>query len=390
MVTIDIKQFAALIFDLDGVVTQTASLHARAWQQLFDELLREQAKRTGTAFVPFDPEADYRRYVDGKLRLDGILSFLAARRIDVPVGEPRDRPEQATAYGLASRKDRYFVELLAREGVQVFDSALALLREARGRGVRIAVASSSHHCAEILQAGGLAALFDARVDGHDLDGLGLRGKPAPDIFLEAAHRLGVAPAQAVVFEDAAAGIAAGRAGGFGLVIGVGRGEHAAALIESHADHVVADLGEVHLEGSRTPEARWEHFPHDADMGVRGYGSTMATAFEQAALALTAVVTDPAGIALRQSVSMACEAPSAELLLVDWLNAVVLRMATDDLVFGAFEVAISGTRLDGRALGEPIDIARHQPAVEVKGATLTALVVAEQPDGSWRAQCVVDV
>jgi beta-phosphoglucomutase family hydrolase len=390
MVTIDVKQFGAFIFDLDGVVTQTASLHARAWQRLFDEFLDERARQTGTEFVPFDPEADYRRYVDGKSRLDGILSFLAARRIDVPRGEPRDRPEQATAHRLASRKDHYFVELLAREGVQVFDSALVLLREARGRGVRIAVASSSHHCAEILQAGRLAQLFDARVDGHDIDRLALQGKPAPDIFLEAAKRLGVAPAQAVVFEDATAGIAAARAGGFGLTIGVGRGAHAAALIESHADHVVADLGEVHLEGSGIPEARWEHFPHDADIGVRGYGPTMAVAFEQAALALTAVVTDPAGITLRQSVSIACEAPSAELLLVDWLNAAVLRMATDDLVFGAFEVAISGTRLDGRALGEPIDVARHQPAVEVKGATLTELEVAEQPDGSWRAQCIVDV
>jgi alpha,alpha-trehalase len=390
MVTIDVKQFGAFIFDLDGVVTQTASLHARAWQRLFDEFLGQHSKQTGAAFVAFDPEADYRRYVDGKSRLDGILSFLAARGIGVPVGEPRDGPEQATAHGLASRKDRYFVELLAREGVQVFDSALALLREARGRGARIAVASSSHHCAEILEAGRLTALFDARVDGHDLDRLALRGKPAPDIFLEAARRLGVAPAQVVAFEDAAAGIAAGRAGGFGLVIGVGRGAHAAALIDSHADHVVADLSEVHLEGFRTPEARWEHFPHGADIGVRGYGPTMAAAFEQAALALTAVVTDPAGIAPRQSVSIACEAPSAELLLVDWLNALVLRMATDGLVFGAFEVTISGTRLDGRALGEPIDIARHQPAVEVKGATLTALEVAERPDGSWHAQCVVDV
>jgi beta-phosphoglucomutase family hydrolase len=390
MVTIDTKRFAAFIFDLDGVLTQTASLHARGWQQLFDEFLGERAKQTGAEFVPFDPEADYRRYVDGKARLDGILSFLAARGIDVPMGGPRDRPERATAHGLASRKDHYFVELLAREGVQVFDSALALLREARGRGVHNAVASSSHHCAEILQAGRLAELFDARVDGHDLDRLALHGKPAPDIFLEAARRLGVAPAQTVVFEDAAAGIAAGRAGGFGLVIGVGHGAHAAALIESRADHVVADLGEVHLEGSRLPDAWWEHFPHDADIGVRGYGPTMAVAFEQAALAMTAVVTDPAHIALRQSVDMACEAPSAELLLVDWLNAVVLRMATDGLVFGAFEVAISGTRLDGRALGEPIDIARHQPAVEVKGATLTALEVAEQPDGSWRAQCIVDV
>jgi beta-phosphoglucomutase family hydrolase len=390
MVTIDVRRYGALIFDLDGVVTQTATLHARAWQGLFDEFLSERARLTGTDFVPFDPEADYRRYVDGKSRLEGILSFLAARSIDVPVGERLDQPEHVTAHGLASRKDRYFVELLAREGVQVSGPALALLREARGRGVPIAVASSSHHCAEILEAGGVAELFDARVDGYDLDRLALRGKPAPDIFLEAAKRLGVAPAGAVVFEDAAAGVAAGRAGGFGLVIGVGRGAHAAALIESHADHVVADLGEVHLEGSRMPEARWEHFPHDADIGVRGCGPTMAGAFEQAALAMTAVITDPAHITLRQSVSIACEAPSAELLLVDWLNAVVLKMATDGLVFGAFEVTISGARLDGHAHGEPIDVARHQPAVEVKGATLTALEVTEQPDGSWRAQCVVDV
>jgi tRNA nucleotidyltransferase (CCA-adding enzyme) len=145
-----------------------------------------------------------------------------------------------------------------------------------------------------------------------------------------------------------------------------------------------------VANSRMPEARWEHFPHDADIGVRGYGPTMAAAFEQAAVALAAVITDPAHIALRQSVSIACQAPSPELLLVDWLNAVVLRMATDDLVFAAFEVAISGTRLEGRAIGEPIDIARHQPAVEVKGATLTALKVAQKPDGSWCAQCVVDV
>jgi beta-phosphoglucomutase family hydrolase len=390
MVTIDVKRFGAFIFELDGVVTQTAPLHARAWQRLFDEFLDQHSRQTGAAFVPFDPKADYRLYVDDKPRLDAILSFLAARDIDVPTGEWRGTPEKATAHGLASRKDRYFVELLAREGIQVFDSALALLRDARERGVRIAITSSSHHCAEILQAGGLAELFNARVDGNDLDRLGLRGKPAPDNFLEAAHRLGLAAAEAVVFEDAAAGTAAGRTGGLGLVIGVGHGAHTVTLMESHHDHVVADLSEVHLEGSHTPRARWEHFPHDADIGVRGYGPTMAIAFEQAALALTAVVTDPAHIALRQSVSMACEAPSAELLLVDWLNAVVLRMATDDLLFGAFEVAISGTRLDGRALGESINIARHEPAVEVKGATLTALKVAEEPDGSWRAQCVVDV
>lgn len=250
MITIDVERFGAFIFDLDGVVTHTASLHARAWQQLFDEFLGQQAKQTGAAFARFDPETDYRRYVDGKPRLDGILSFLAARHIDVPMGVPGDHPERPTAHGLANRKNHYFVELLEREGVQVFDSALALLRQARGRGVRVAVASSSHHCAEILKAGRLSELFDVRVDGHDLDCLGLRGKPAPDIFLEAADRLGVAPAKAVVFEDAAVGIAAGRAGGFGLVIGVGRGAHLVTLIESHADHVVADLSEVHLQGCR--------------------------------------------------------------------------------------------------------------------------------------------
>ena len=252
MVTIDVRQFGAFIFDLDGVLTQAASLHARAWQQLFDEFLSKLVRQTGAAFVPFDREADYRRYVDGKPRLDGILSFLGARGIDVPLGEPGDEPGRATAHGLANRKDHFFAELLSREGVQVFASALALLRQARRRGVRVAVASSSHHCVEILQAGHLAEFFDVRVDGNDLHRLGLRGKPAPDIFLEAAHRLPAALAQAVVFEDAAAGIAAGHAGGFGLMIGVGRGAHAATLFESHADHVVADLSEVQLQGSSRP------------------------------------------------------------------------------------------------------------------------------------------
>ena len=140
----------------------------------------------------------------------------------------------------------------------------------------------------------------------------------------------------------------------------------------------------------SPAARWEHFPHDADIGVRGFGPTLEAAFEQAALALTAVITDPTGVAPHQAIILTCEAPSLDLLLVDWLNALVLRMATDGLVFGAFEVKISGSRLQGRAVGEPVDVERHQPAVEVKGATLTALQLAREADGSWRAQCVVDV
>ncbi len=255
MVTIDVDRFEAFIFDLDGVITHTASIHARAWKQLFDEFLAQRAVESGIAFVPFDAEADYRRYVDGKARTGGVLGFLAARGIAIPMGTPGDQAEQGTVHGLANRKDRYFAELLARDGVQVFDAAPPLLRDARGRGVRIAVASSSHHCAEILRASGLTELFDARVDGQDLDRLGLSGKPAPDMFLEAARRLAAPPARAVVFEDATAGIAGARAGGFGLVIGVGHAAQAAALLASGAGQVVTDLSEVNLQSYRAPSPK---------------------------------------------------------------------------------------------------------------------------------------
>ena len=162
------------------------------------------AAQTGAAFVPFDLKNDYRRYVDGKPRIAGVASFLAARGITVSTGAPGDQAEQETAHELASRKDHYFAELLTHEGVDVSASAESLLHEARRRGMRTAVASSSHHCAEILRTAGLTALFDARVDGVDLDRLVLPGKPAPDIFLEAARRLNVVPPRAAVFEDAAA------------------------------------------------------------------------------------------------------------------------------------------------------------------------------------------
>jgi trehalose 6-phosphate phosphatase len=254
VVVIELATFEAFVFDLDGVITRTASVHARAWKQLFDEYLASRASRTGEPFVPFDLDADYREYVDGKPRRAGAQSFLASRGIAVPRGTPGDDVGQETVYALARRKDRYFLELVAREGVEVFDSAVALLREARARGVRTAVASSSRNCAAIVRAARLSSLFDVRVDGVDLERLGLAGKPAPDMFLEAARRLGVPPARAVVFEDATAGVEAGRAGGFGLVVGVGAAEHAAALRAGGAHAVVADLGEVQLEGRR-PDTR---------------------------------------------------------------------------------------------------------------------------------------
>lgn len=251
MVIIDVRRFDALIFDLDGVITQTASMHARAWKQLFDEFLARRATETGGAFVPFDLENDYRRYVDGKPRIAGVESFLAARGITVPAGPTGDQADRETVHGLAGRKDRYFAELLRHDGVQVSASAEPLLREARRRAMRIGIASSSHHCAEILHATGLTALFDARVDGIDLDRLRLAGKPAPDMFLEAARRLNAAPPRTVVFEDATAGTEAARAGDFGLVIGVGSAARAPELLKHGAGRVVANLGEVQLEGTAT-------------------------------------------------------------------------------------------------------------------------------------------
>jgi beta-phosphoglucomutase family hydrolase len=250
MVIIDVRRFEALIFDLDGVITQTASIHARAWKRLFDEFLSRRVNQTEGAFVPFDPENDYLRYVDGKPRTAGVTSFLAARGIAVPAGTAEDQAGRETAHGLASRKDQYFTELLTHEGVHVSPSAKPLLREARRRGMRTAVASSSHHCGEILHDAGLTELFDARVDGIDLDRLGLAGKPAPDMFLEAARRLGSSPQLTAVFEDATAGVEAANAGNFGFVIGVGSAARAPDLFKHGAVDVVDNLSEVRLEGTR--------------------------------------------------------------------------------------------------------------------------------------------
>jgi alpha,alpha-trehalase len=251
---IDLEKFETFIFDLDGVITRTAAVHARAWKRLFDEYLVSRAGRTGEPFVAFDLDADYHGFVDGKPRQAGVRSFLASRGIEVPRGTPGDDAEQETVHGLGKRKDRYFLELVARDGVEVFESAVAFLREARARGVRTAVASSSRNCAAILRVARLTTLFDVRVDGVDLDRFGLPGKPAPDMFLEAARRLGVLPARTVVFEDATAGVEAARAGGFGLVVGVGADEHASVLRAQGAHAVVSDLAEVQLEGRR-PAAR---------------------------------------------------------------------------------------------------------------------------------------
>jgi beta-phosphoglucomutase family hydrolase len=219
----------AVIFDLDGVVTRTARAHARAWKETFDPYLEALGQ------APFDPVADYRRYVDGKPRRDGVRSFLAARGI--PASEPR-------IARIAAKKDAMFREALRADGVEVFETSVALIGGLRSRGVKTAVVSASRHCAAVLDAAGIAELFDARVDGNDAARLKLDGKPAPDTFLRAAELLGVAPARAAVVEDSLAGVEAGRRGGFAVVIGVDRAQQATALRAHGATHVVRDLAEL--------------------------------------------------------------------------------------------------------------------------------------------------
>lgn len=240
----ELAAYDALLLDLDGVVTRTAAVHAAAWKDLLDAYLAERAAREGERFIPFDLDRDYRTYVDGKPRLDGLRSFLASRGVTLPDGHPDDPPGRETVAGLGNGKNERFLARLERHGVETYADAIALLRAARARGLRLAVVSSSRNCQAVLRAAGLEAAFDTRVDGVERARLNLPGKPAPDMFLEAARRLRVERRRAVVLEDAVAGVAAAKRGGFGLVVGVDRGGQAAALRASGADRVITDLREL--------------------------------------------------------------------------------------------------------------------------------------------------
>lgn len=234
----------ACLFDLDGVLTQTAKVHAAAWKQMFDVFLEERAEREGVPFAPFDAGREYEEFVDGKPRDAGVRDFLAARGIVLPEGSPDDPPSAETVNGLGTRKNALVLDLIARDGVEPYAGSVRYLHAARDAGLRRAVVSSSHNCREVLRAAGIEELLEARVDGHTAAVDGLRGKPAPDTFLAGARLLGVEPAQAVVFEDALAGVEAGRAGSFGHVVGVDRVGQRAALLRHGADVVVDDLGEL--------------------------------------------------------------------------------------------------------------------------------------------------
>ena len=234
----------ACLFDLDGVLTQTASVHARAWKEMFDDFLRDWAARHGQEFEPFDRPTDYDEYVDGKPRLDGVQSFLQSRGIDLPMGSPSDPPEAETIHALGTRKNDLVLELIRDVGVEPFEGSVRFVEAAREQGMRRAVVSSSTNCRDVLVAAGIEQLFEERIDGTVAEREGLAGKPAPDTFLAGARALGVEPAQAVVFEDALAGVEAGRAGNFAWVVGVNRSDQADALRARGADVVVDDLAEL--------------------------------------------------------------------------------------------------------------------------------------------------
>jgi beta-phosphoglucomutase family hydrolase len=234
----------ACLFDMDGVLTQTASVHAAAWKEMFDRFLRERAERTGEAFVAFDAVADYDRYVDGRPRSEGARAFLSARRIELPCGAPDDPPDADTIYGLGNRKNEIVLRMIEQHGVQAYEGSVRYVRAARDAGLARAVVSSSTNCREVLLAAGIDECFEQRIDGIVAEQEHLRGKPAPDTFLAGARALGLGPGQAAVFEDALAGVEAGRAGSFACVVGVDRIGQADALREHGADIVVADLAEL--------------------------------------------------------------------------------------------------------------------------------------------------
>ena len=238
------EQIRACLFDLDGVLTQTAKVHAAAWKEMFDTYLRSRAGRTGDQFVAFDAHDDYDRYVDGMPRYDGVRTFLQSRGIELPEGDPDDPPGAETVCGLGNLKNEMVLKLIRENGVDAYEGSIRYVHAARDAGLHRAVVSSSANCKDVLVAAGIVDLFDQIVDGNVAQEQSLKGKPAPDTFLYAAQLFGLPAAQAAVFEDALAGVASGRAGGFGYVVGVDRVGQRDALSEHGADVVVDDLAEL--------------------------------------------------------------------------------------------------------------------------------------------------
>ena len=292
MTAIDARNVDAVLFDLDGVLTRTADIHAAAWKALFDTYLQQRARERDETFVPFDIDADYKRYLDGKPRVDGTVAFLASRGIDTSDHAQDDQAHGDWVERLAAAKDAHFNRQLEQQGVRVFESAIDLVHQLRALDVKTAVVSSSRSCAAILQAAHIDHLFDERVDGNDVIRLGLSGKPAADSFLEAAQRLSVDPSRAVVIEDAVAGVQAARAGAFGLIIGVGGQDDHQTLRTAGADVVVTDLAQVLVIDE--PASTWSLVYDAFDLeheGIRESLCTLANGYFSMRGALPWVVAD---------------------------------------------------------------------------------------------------
>jgi beta-phosphoglucomutase family hydrolase len=291
-ITLSPQDYDAVLFDLDGVLTQTTSLNAAAWKTVLDAFLKQHSADLGDAFVPFDIDVDYRRYLDGKSRYDGAAAFLKSRGLDVPRGGPGDGPDAQSIQALGDRKDVYFLEYLKQQGVEAHEGSIVLARALRAQQIRTAVVSPSSNCAAVLQTAGIARLFNVRVDGIDVTRLSLQAKPAPDTFLEAARRLGVEPARTVVVEDAIAGVAAGRAGGFGCVIAVDRSGQSQAMREAGADVVVTTLAQVQVTAE--PPSAWslvfEGFDPQSE-GIREALCTLGNGYFATRAALVGATAD---------------------------------------------------------------------------------------------------
>jgi beta-phosphoglucomutase family hydrolase len=238
------KQYDAVLFDMDGVLTATAEKHAEAWKRTFDAYLQERSDRTGEPFRPFEIGTDYLLHVDGKPRQDGVRDFLASRAIQVPAGSPGDSPEADSIWGIGNRKNKLINTMIREEGVRAYEGSVKVVKELRRLGLSLAVVTSSTNGETTLAAAGIKGLFDVLVDGNVARDENLAGKPAPDTYLHAARLLNVEPARTVVVEDAISGVQAGRNGNFGLVLGVARGANAEELLRNGADLVVSDLGEL--------------------------------------------------------------------------------------------------------------------------------------------------
>ncbi len=236
----------AVLFDLDGVITTTEKIHSACWKKTFDEFLRARASKKGENFVPFNETDDYLEHVDGKPRYEGVRGFLLSRAIELPEGNTNSPPSEQSVFGLGNRKNQLFTETLEKESPGIYQTSVALARYLKEAGFRLAVVSSSRNCRAVMAAAGIENLFEVTVDGVAAAEKNLRGKPQPDTFIEAASALGTEPSRSIVIEDAAAGVAAGASGGFGLVIGVARKQNENELFSNGADMVVSDLGEFGL------------------------------------------------------------------------------------------------------------------------------------------------